>query len=223
MQRALSIVVAVSFLGLTGCQSGRVPSHPDIPSPGYSLVWHDEFDGAELDPAKWSHYRPGPRRDALNTAEAVTLDGRGHLVITTSRSRIADAGGQPIEQIRTGMISTEHIFQTTYGYFEARMQFQTQVGHWSAFWLQTPTMSNPIGDPATAGVEIDIMEYLRNGDYADKAQHTIHWDVRTPQQQRDFASVPIPGHRRGLSHVRLRVDPRCPRLLRRWTGDLANE
>jgi len=59
-------------------------------------------------------------------------------------------------------------------------------------------MSQPVGDPATAGVEIDIIEYLRNGDYPTKAQHTIHWDVRTPQQKRDFAAPSIPAIAEGF-------------------------
>lgn len=179
-----------------GCASKVSSAAPS----GYTLAWHDEFDGTQLDPAKWSHYAPGPRRDAVNVPEAVTLDGQGHLVITTSRVEVPDekSAGKKRTEYHTGMITTRDTYQTRYGYFEARIQFQREIGHWSAFWIQTPTMANPVGDPATAGVEIDIIEYLRNGDYPTKAQHTIHWDVRTPQQKRDFAAPIIPAIAEGF-------------------------
>ncbi len=192
-RHVVTLMLSLVPASLAGCMSGP-PLHPAIPSPGYTLAWHDEFDGTKLDETKWTHYAPGPRRDAINVPEAVTLDGHGHLLITTSRVDVSDptnaAATKP--EYHTGMITTRDTYQTRYGYFEARIKFQREVGHWSAFWIQTPTMSNPIGDPAKAGVEIDIIEYLRNGDYPTKAQHTIHWDVRTPQQKRDFAAPVIP-------------------------------
>ena len=59
---------------------------PAVPiSSGYRLVWHDEFEGDTLDPTKWGHRFLGPRRDAVNNESSVTLDGEGHLLITTSR------------------------------------------------------------------------------------------------------------------------------------------
>ncbi len=187
-----------ALLGGTPSAVGRagnpppIRPHPDLP--GYALAWHDEFDGPNLDSTRWSHYAPGPRRDAVNTPEAVTLDGMGHLVITTSRHEVPDpdSPGRTRPEIRTGMISTRGLYETTHGYFECRMKLQREVGHWSAFWINTPTMGNPVGDPAAAGVEIDVIEYLRNGSYPDKAQHTIHWDHKTPRYQRDFAAPVVP-------------------------------
>ena len=192
-----SVIVAGAIGG--GCAS-TAPLHLSIPSPGYTLAWHDEFDGTTLDRSKWDDYAPGPRREAVNVPEAVTLDGKGHLVITTSRVEVPDPAhpGATKPEYHTGMITTRGKYETAYGYFEARIRFQREVGHWSAFWIQTPAMSNPVGDPATAGVEIDIIEYLRNGDYPTKAQHTIHWDVRTPQQKRDFAAPVIPAIAEGF-------------------------
>jgi alpha-L-fucosidase len=163
-------------------------------SSDYHLAWSDEFDGKSLDAAKWGQYSPGKRREAVNVSEAVTLDGQGHLLITTSRHEVDDpaAPGGKRAEISTGMISTQGLFETTYGYFECRVKMQKEVGHWSAFWINTPTMGKPEKDPAVAGVEIDVIEYLRNGEYPDKAQHTIHWDHKTPSYQRDTKSVVMP-------------------------------
>ncbi|MHC4171015.1 MAG: hypothetical protein ACYSWQ_29095, partial [Planctomycetota bacterium] len=55
------------------------------PVEGYRLVWSDEFDGDKLDFDKWGYRALGPRRDAINVKETVTLDDKGHLVLTTKR------------------------------------------------------------------------------------------------------------------------------------------
>lgn len=39
------------------------------------------------------------------------------------------------------------------------MKFNDSPGEWSAFWLQSPTIGTPRGDPTTAGVEMDIAEH----------------------------------------------------------------
>lgn len=63
----------------------------------------------------------------------------------------------------SGMIASQNLtltgFEQRYGYFEARMKFNSSPGMWSAFWLQSPSIGNPIGDPATAGVEMDVAEH----------------------------------------------------------------
>ena len=180
----------------------------------YVLVWHDEFDGSAgvgPDANKWIHRGLGPRRDAINVKEAVQLDGEGHLRITTSRHTPAapePATTQPAQpEYHTGMISTGGKFEATYGYFECRYQTQTQPGHWSAFWLQTPTMGKSIGDPAAAGAEIDVMEYLATPKYRDKALHTIHWDGYGKEHKNKVLSKIIPGLGEGFHTFGLEWTP----------------
>ncbi len=120
------------------------------PSNDYKLVWADEFEGKELDLNKWSYRSLGPRGNAVIVEDCVSLDGKGHLVLTTR---------QGSNRIETGMIATEGRFETTFGYFEARMKFQAEPGHWSAFWLQSPAMAL-VGHPEVNGVEIDIIEFF---------------------------------------------------------------
>lgn len=171
--RTLSVWMVAPLL-LAGGACWWLPSnvldeagHASTPATGSAearLVWSDEFEGAELDTTRWEHRGLGPRRDAVNVREAVMLDGNGHLAIVTSRS-----GGET----RTGMIGTQGTFQHTFGYWEARMRFQTQIGHWSAFWLQSPTVGE-VGDPRVNGTEIDIIEYLRN--QPNIVLNALHWD-----------------------------------------------
>lgn len=128
---------------------------------GYKLYWHDEFDGTQLDTTKW-HYRGlGPRRDGINVKEAVSLDGNGHLLITTT---ILDTS-----QYYVGAIGTDETFNTTYGYFECRAKFGKKVP-WDSFWLQCPT-AYEAGPPSTTGAEVDIFEFTRH-------YHTIvGWEI----------------------------------------------
>lgn len=158
----------------------------------YDLVWADEFDGNDLDLTKWDYRSLGPRRDAINVKDAVSLSGKGHLVLTTQRSG---------NEYHTAMVGTQGRFETTFGYFECRVLLQRQVGHWSAFWLQSPTMGQHIGEPARAGTEIDIFEYLRRDD--DIIHHNLHWDGYGDDHKHAGTDVRVPGLRRGWNTIGL--------------------
>ena len=137
---------------------------------GWTLAWNDEFEGTTMDTTKWRHWLPGARRDAVNSPSAVAVAG-GALTISTYTS-----GGTHY----TGMISTQDTYPYTYGYIEARIDYDSSPGMWSAFWMQSPTMGNPIGSPNSAGTEIDICEH-RSIDSAGNnidglVVGNIHWD-----------------------------------------------
>ncbi len=152
----------------------------------YKLIWSDEFDGQTLDLTKWDYRSLGPRRDAVNVKETVSLDGNGHLVLTTKRA--GDA-------YRTAMIGTQDRFETTFGYFECRVRLQEQVGHWSAFWLQSPSLGEPLGDPTAAGAEIDIFEYLRKD--GDRVHHNLHWDGYGQHHKHAGTTATVAGLQKG--------------------------
>jgi beta-glucanase (GH16 family)/regulation of enolase protein 1 (concanavalin A-like superfamily) len=147
-----------------------LPLHAVPPTVGWTLVWQDEFEGAALDSTRWIHWLPGARRDAINTSNAVNVAGG---VLTISTYTVAGVH-------YTGMISTDTKFLPAYGYLEARIDYDSTPGMWSAFWLQSPTMGNPLGDPETAGTEIDICEHRRvdgSGTNIDgRVVGNVHWD-----------------------------------------------
>jgi beta-glucanase (GH16 family) len=134
-----------------------------IPVTGYELFWQDEFNGNRLDASKWD-YRIGKRRDAYNVTETVFTDGNGllHLQVKKDGSRTL-----------TSMISTQHLFETKYGYFECRAKLTNATGIWPAFWLQS-SRNTDYGTPEKNGVEIDIFEYFPNLN-RNAVAHGLHW------------------------------------------------
>ncbi len=165
------------------------------PTEEYKLVWADEFDGTDLDVAKWDHRQLGPRRGAVNTRRSVSLDGNGHLLITTRKVG---------NEYHTGMIGTQGKFETRFGYFECRVRMQRQIGHWSAFWLQSPTMSE-VGDTKKTGAEIDIFEYLCK--QKDLAQINLHWDGYGKQHRSAGTTKRLPGLGDGFHTIAVQWTP----------------
>ncbi len=162
---ALVTTLLAAALGTTALLSAATPT-----GAGWTLAWNDEFDGTTMDTTKWRHWLAGPRRDAINSPSAVAV-ADGALTISTYTS-----GGTHY----TGMISTQDTYPYTYGYIEARIDYDSTPGMWSAFWMQSPTMGNPIGSPNSAGTEIDICEHRTidgSGNNIDGlVVGNIHWD-----------------------------------------------
>jgi len=73
--------------------------------------------------------------------------------------------------------STEALFNTTYGYIEARMSLPATQGAWPAFWM-LPQSTNIYGGWPVSG-EIDIMETCGGFSSLDNnvACGTLHWGV----------------------------------------------
>jgi beta-glucanase (GH16 family) len=152
------------------------PPAPTMPQPAaalpavYHLVWQDEFDGTSVDRTKWNVFA-WARGDAQDTPDAVTV-ADGVLRITTYTENGVT---------KTGFLSTEYgLYEATHGYFEARIRFHGAPGQWCSFWLTTPTIGNPKGDPGRAGAEIDVVEHRfvdeSGWQLADYVGQNVIWD-----------------------------------------------
>jgi len=129
---------------------------------GYHLFWEDNFDGNRLDSTKWK-YRESSRRIGMFSKDALSVNN-GCLTISAFMKN---------DTIHTGIVETKGKFMTTYGYFECRAKMQQSTGIWSAFWLQSPKISDG-EDPAEFGAEVDIVEYFKQ--YGkDFTTHAIHY------------------------------------------------
>ncbi|PID38834.1 MAG: hypothetical protein CSA65_04985 [Proteobacteria bacterium] len=148
----------------------NLPPLPD--NKKWKLVWNDEFNGSTLDKSKWSHVTwkaPGvdqPRRDGYWRDDAAALNGNGFLEMLVYKDHNKD-------RYIDGAIRTKGKFEKLYGYFEIRVKFQKEIGHWSAFWLMSDGVSSTANE-GVDGTEIDIFEKINPSD--NKLFHTLHWD-----------------------------------------------
>jgi beta-glucanase (GH16 family) len=196
--------------GLGGGRSATPPAQPLRTDPP---VWADEFDGTSLDRTRWGYRKSGPRLDGILTPDAVSV-ADGILTIKTYTE-----GGHHY----SGMISTQHLdgspagFEQTYGTFEARLRFNTSPGQWSAFWMQSPTIGEPVGAPEEAGVEMDIAEHRArcvtaplplpaqtcagDSDISGRIQRALIWDGYAAAHKHVTSfSNPLPGLGNGTWH-----------------------
>ena len=184
-------LLLVVMLGGTACHAshpihlaGPQPSARFLPvaPPGktWRLVWHDEFDGRSLDTTRWSFRPEGPRRDGWWMKEAVAVDGEGHLVISALKK-----DGKYL----SGCVVTTGRFEHAFGYYETRVQFQKQPGHWSAFWLQSAGTGR-VGDEGRDGTEIDVWE---KPTLDDQIEHNLHWDGYGQEHEHAGHKTIVPG------------------------------
>lgn len=169
MAKSVNLLICVIILFFTACKkkSSNVDQSPTPPppKPPFELEWEDNFDGTELNLTNWYHRLPGIRHDGYNDATTTSVSN-GNLFLKVYSDTI-----NGVVKHHTGMIATKKEF--LYGKFEMRAAFVNQSGSWSAFWVQSPTLGNPIGKPREAGMEIDVVETLpKDG----RVYHNLHWD-----------------------------------------------
>ena len=112
--------------------------------------------------------------------KAVSLDGKGHLVISTLKEG---------DKFLDGCVRTKGKFEHSFGYYVARVQLQKQPGHWSAFWIMGDGVGK-VGSGGRDGTEIDIYEkpWLD-----DRVQHTLHWDGYGKDHKSEGNVAKVPG------------------------------
>jgi len=182
----LKSLLSIPVLALSGAWAAAdEPQQRDVlPQPpqgkAWKMVWNDEFDGQKLDMNKWVYDTEGKRRDGWWTRDAISLDGRGNLVLETKKQ-----GDRYID----GCITTQGKFTHRYGFYVARIQFHSQRGHWPGFWIIGPGIEK-VGSNGRDGAEIDIMEKPTLG---DMVEHNVHWDGYGKDHKVKGAQVNVPG------------------------------
>ena len=189
MRNVVLTVVGILVLSLGAAAAWAGEPEEVLPPPEegktWKLIWHDEFDGQRLDESKWDVPPDGRRRDAWWMRKAISLDGNGHLVISTLKE-----GDKYID----GCVRTRGKFEHAFGYWVARIELQSQPGHWSAFWLMGDSV-HKVGQQGRDGTEIDIMEkpWLD-----DRVQHALHWDGYGKAHRSEGKVAHVPGVMRGF-------------------------
>ena len=141
-------------LALLVCAAGALAQ-----APRWRRTWHDEFDGAVLDPSKWAYVVGG---NGFGNKELEYYTDRpknlylenGMLVIQALKEDYRGTEGTE-RGYTSARIHTQGKFAQQYGRFEARIKVPYGQGIWPAFWM--------MGDIAAGwprNGEIDIMENI---------------------------------------------------------------
>ncbi len=116
------------FATVAGLQLTPVDMLPIAPSGmEWELAWHDEFDGNEFHPAKWTDESAAASVTAGNR-DAFSLDGSGHLVVS-----VAKDGNRFV----ISHLTTAGKFERTFGCFVCRVLLPEDIAQSSAISLQS--------------------------------------------------------------------------------------
>ncbi|MCI0394428.1 MAG: glycoside hydrolase family 16 protein [Chloroflexi bacterium] len=135
---------------------------------GWELIWHDEFDGPDINPANWTYDLGGggwgnnERQYYTNRPENARIEN-GLLVI---EARQESYRGWPYTSAR---LKTLGLQEFTYGRIEARLKAPYGQGIWPAFWALGNNFPQA-GWPVCG--EIDIMEHI--GKEPPNVYGTVH-------------------------------------------------
>ena len=164
MRASAPLILAVLLLATSAhllAEETAVPTKP-----GWKLEWHDEFDGTDLDLTKWNYRQLGMRESSLISKDSISLDGKGHLLLT-----VKEQDGK----LLNGMIGTQGKFSTTYGLLEARIKFPHMQGQHGSFWMQPDKPQKVADNPAVSGAEIDVIEWFGAGRKDGGTASNIYW------------------------------------------------
>ena len=147
---------------------------------GFSLVWHDEFNGTELNEADWNReeHQVGWVNNELQEyipTDEYSFVKNGELVIQPKKFEDEDGN----VSYASGRVNTQNKHDVKYGRFEARIKFPQGKGYLPAFWMM-PQDEDYYGQWPKCG-EIDIAEVL--GDSTNTNYGTIHYGEPHNQNQ----------------------------------------
>lgn len=172
----------------------------------WKLVWGDEFDGTELDSAKWdfdlqdgffdyvgNQWIGGWGNNELqyytNQPRNVRVAG-GNLVIRALKESFGGRG-YTSARVKSRARDGSELFARKYGRFEFRAKLPTGQGVWPALWLLP--QSDIYGSWASTG-EIDVLE--AKGQEPDRIHGTIHYGARWPQNRQSTELFVLPAGQR---------------------------
>ncbi len=169
-----------------------LPPAPD--GKAWKLIWHDEFEGKNLDETKWNRLGDWKRRDGFWLKDDAFLSGKGTLVLRTRKDG---------DRFSSGAVDTQHKFEHAFGYYVARCKMPRQPGHWPAFWMMCPGVSK-VGNEGRDGTEIDIVEIpWRDG----QVTFNLHWDGYREAHKKAGTRTTIPALTEGFHDYALLWTP----------------
>lgn len=157
-------------------EPSQTPIPTPVPSPtplawdreGWNLVWHDEFDGPDLNRENWTFDKGGSGWGNAEweayTDEPENVRIENEMLVIEAREDPSLPSGRPYSSAR---IKTQGLHSWKYGRIEARIKLPYGQGIWPAFWMLG---ADNKGWPASG--EIDILEFI--GKTPDTIYTTVH-------------------------------------------------
>lgn len=147
------------------------------------VIFYDDFTQSSIDRTKWNVAVTGDHfndelQAYIDSSSTLYID-KGNLVIKPVFSPgFVTKDGKHFD-FTSARINTKTKFDFTYGKAEARIKLTKAEGLWPAWWL----LGNDVW-PATG--EIDIMENIGEGDWANAAVHGPGYSGETPFVNRKY-------------------------------------
>ncbi|MBR1931897.1 MAG: family 16 glycosylhydrolase [Lachnospiraceae bacterium] len=147
---------------------------------GYQLLWHDEFDGEELNTDIWTVELRDPgwtnneMQAYVDTPDNVYVEN-GTLVLRALKGK----GDNGLTAYTSGKVNSKSKAQFTYGKVVARAKVPAGQGLWPAIWMM-PQDESFYGQWPKCG-EIDIMEIL--GNQTNTMYSNIHYGLPHGENQ----------------------------------------
>lgn len=161
----------VVLVGCTSAPAAIPATATPIPVPdGWTLVWHDEFDGDIINASNWTYDLGGGGwgngESQVYTDRPENARVENGLLIIEARKEVNENGGSNFTSAR---LKTQGLQTFQYGRIEARIKVPEGRGFWPAFWMLGSNFPE-VGWPDCG--EIDIMEYV--GREPDLIMGTMH-------------------------------------------------
>lgn len=170
---------------------------------GWTLVWDDEFDGAQVDRTKWDFdlgngfydYRnhawvPGWGNEELQyyTHDEENVVVRDSCLTIRAVKAPLHGCGYTSARLKTRKRDGTVLFAKRYGRFEIRAKVPWGKGLWPALWML------PVHDsygPWAASGEIDLMEIV--GERPHEVLNSVHFGCAYPKRSLITTTYPLPG------------------------------
>jgi beta-glucanase (GH16 family) len=181
MRKTLLYICLITFFAcenddptIPEVEESIIPTEGFISSESYpnmTLVWQDDFEGASLNTANWTHeIGNGQGGWGNNELQYYTADNTsivdGHLVITAKKQVLNGS------QYTSSRIVTQGKQDFQYGRIDIRAALPQGQGIWPALWMLGSNF-NTVGWPASG--EIDIMEMIGGNGRENTVHGTVHW------------------------------------------------
>lgn len=163
--------------------------------PGRLLVWHDEFDAAEIDRSKW---RSSTNASQYSELAAYTYQRAENAYIEDGQLVLRAVKDGYIEgrDWTSARLDTLGLFSAKYGRIEAKLKYEGKNGAFPAFWTLGSNTYYPSGEDGPYGVthswgapwpycgEIDIFEGTNGGNCVKPVLHYSLSPEETAQSTR---------------------------------------